>query len=1203
VQLATPAAPALAEVTTSSISVTYTPDVHAVSTTITLYNETTSTSVTFSDANTGSHTFTGLIPADSYHATITTIGDGTHYLTSSEGNASATLNLSSEQLTRPTAPTLAKVSSTSISVAYSPNGHALSTTITLYNETTSTSVTISDANTGSHTFTGLIPADSYHATITAIGDGTHYTTSVEGSASATLDLGNAQLATPVAPILAALTTTSISVTYIHDANAVSTTITLYDQTASTSVTFSDANSGTHTFTGLVLGDSYDATTISVGDGTHYTTSSEGAVSATVVLTSAPSISSASISGNAIVGQVLSAHATGVSGTPFPNINLQWFDNGVPIDGATGATYVVTSADIGDVITVSVTLNNSLGTVAATSSATAVVAPPSNPATPPSNVNASAGDTTAVVSWIAPSSDGGSTILSYTVTSSPGSRTCTASGASATSCVVTGLSDGTSYTFSVVATTAAGASGSSQSSAVVTPSFTINQVSTTSGSVATTASATLTAQVLADDPSGTVTFAKTGGSSGLVISSSGLISTTGPLPGSTYTISGTMSDAANGGSGTFTFTCTVLTAAPAFTSPFTQTAVAGASGTFDVVSTGTLSPSYSGTYSAPGAAPSALPGGVSFVASGASGTLTVDASAPAGTYQFTFTSASGGGIATQVLTLTLVANDAPSSVVAVAGSTPGTVDLNWIAPAGVTVTLISVTPFDLTAGVAGTPQDVSATTLSIEMSGLNSGDTYQFNVTAWNDGTQMGTGTSNATLPVVATPSQSSVGGTSTSSSGVSVASLGTPGTSGSITASAIGQGTLSVASYTSNPVSSVVPGLSNETSYDVKVSPGSNFSSVTFEICGVMNATIAWFNSLTGQMVPVSPTPTLVAGLPGCYVVTLSPTSTPSSTSSDLYGSIIFVLPAAFIPHPTIYVPGAPKVSVATVGDSYVSVIVVPPINDGGSPIVSYTVTASPGGATCVAHAPNNVCQVTGLANGVSYTFSAFATNKAGASLPSTTSTGVTPFSLLDDPTSVTVRPGKNLALVSWSLPKGGSGGGVNAIGYLVTSIPQGFNCTTVSATSCVFTGLIVGASYKFEVRTILNGVNGGSPYLSEPTLSPQVLIASVPSTTAISLLNFQGSSVALTSQQKAQISVLALTIFLNQYTSVQITGYANSQKTSIGNLYLALERANQAANVLALDLRALNYQRVIFVKVGKVGAKKKGSTAPTVSRINVSAR
>ena len=84
----------------------------------------------------------------------------------------------------------------------------------------------------------------------------------------------------------------------------------------------------------------------------------------------------------------------------------------------------------------------------------------------------------------------------------------------------------------------------------------------------------------------------------------------------------------------------------------------------------------------------------------------------------------------------------------------------------------------------------------------------------------------------------------------------------------------------------------------------------------------------------------------------------------------------------------------------------------------------------------------------------------------------------------------------------------------------------------------------------------------------------------------------------------MALTIFLNQYTTVQITGYANSKSTPVGNLYLALLRANGAANQLALDLKALNYERVIFVKVGKAGARaKKGSTGPPVSRVDVSAR
>jgi len=88
---------------------------------------------------------------------------------------------------------------------------------------------------------------------------------------------------------------------------------------------------------------------------------------------------------------------------------------------------------------------------------------------PTSVSATAGDTQATVSWTAPES-GGSAITGYTVTSNPGSFTCTTA---TTSCVVTGLTNGTSYTFTVTATNSVGtstASGSSSSIAVAATTY-------------------------------------------------------------------------------------------------------------------------------------------------------------------------------------------------------------------------------------------------------------------------------------------------------------------------------------------------------------------------------------------------------------------------------------------------------------------------------------------------------------------------------------------------------------------------------------------------------------------------------------------------------------------------------------------------------------------------------------------------------------
>jgi hypothetical protein len=84
---------------------------------------------------------------------------------------------------------------------------------------------------------------------------------------------------------------------------------------------------------------------------------------------------------------------------------------------------------------------------------------------PTSVVATAGDSQASVAFVAPSSNGGAAITGYMATSTPGSHT--ASGASAP-LVVTGLTNGTAYTFTVHATNSVGNSAESSASASVTP---------------------------------------------------------------------------------------------------------------------------------------------------------------------------------------------------------------------------------------------------------------------------------------------------------------------------------------------------------------------------------------------------------------------------------------------------------------------------------------------------------------------------------------------------------------------------------------------------------------------------------------------------------------------------------------------------------------------------------------------------------------
>jgi subtilisin family serine protease len=91
----------------------------------------------------------------------------------------------------------------------------------------------------------------------------------------------------------------------------------------------------------------------------------------------------------------------------------------------------------------------------------------------------------------------------------------------------------------------------------------------------------------------------------------------------------------------------------------------------------------------------------------------------------------------------------------------------------------------------------------------------------------------------------------------------------------------------------------------------------------------------------------------------------------------------------TPVVPGAPTSVVATPGNAQASVSFSAPANNGGSAITSYTVTSSPGGFTSIGATSPRV--VTGLTNGVSYTFTVRATNEAGQGPASTASNSVIP--------------------------------------------------------------------------------------------------------------------------------------------------------------------------------------------------------------------
>lgn len=115
----------------------------------------------------------------------------------------------------------------------------------------------------------------------------------------------------------------------------------------------------------------------------------------------------------------------------------------------------------------VTATNAVGTSAASNTASVTPATASVPGAP-TGVSATAGDGQATVTFTAPASNGGSNIIGFTATSTPGGLTGSISGATAAPISVPGLTNGTAYTFTVHATNVVGNSAESSASNSVTP---------------------------------------------------------------------------------------------------------------------------------------------------------------------------------------------------------------------------------------------------------------------------------------------------------------------------------------------------------------------------------------------------------------------------------------------------------------------------------------------------------------------------------------------------------------------------------------------------------------------------------------------------------------------------------------------------------------------------------------------------------------
>jgi hypothetical protein len=677
---------------------------------------------------------------------------------------------------------------------------------------------------------------------------------------------------------------------------------------------------------------------------------------------------------------------------------------------TGAvTAIVTGLTNGTAYTFTVTARNAIGTGLASSASAAVT--PAGPPGAPTNIAATAGNGQATVSWTAPASNG-STITGYTVTSSPGGKTATTTGA--ITATVTGLTNGTAYTFTVTATNAKGTGPASAASAAITPTgppSAPTAVTATPGNTQAVVSWTAPASNGGSAITGyTVTSAP--GAKTATTTGATTATVTGLTNGTAYTFTVTAKNA-KGTSPASAASTAVTPAAP----PGAPTAVSATAGNAQAA-VSWIAPSSTGGSPITGYTVTSNPGGLTATTTGAL-TATVTGLTNGTAYTFTVVArntASSGPASTASNAVTPTGPPgAPTSVAATAGNAQATV--SWTAPAsngGSPITGYTVTssPGGITASTTG------ATTATV--SGLTNGTTYTFTVTATN-----AKGTGAASLPsAVVTPT-------------------GLPGAPTSVTATAAdGQATVSWTAPASN-------GGSPITGYTVISGPGGLMASTT----GAVSVAV------TG----------LTDGI--AYTFTVTATNLNGTGPRSAVSNTVTPLGA----------PTAPTNVVASAGDTQSVVAWTAPTSTGGSSITGYTVTATPGGATVTTTGATSVT-VTGLTNGTAYAFTVVANNAVGASASSVPSTPVTPIGPPGAPTAVIGSGGDGQATVSWMPPA--SDGGSSITGYTVTSSPGGKTAATTGATTATVIGLSNGIAYTFTV-TATNAAGIGAPSAPSAPVTP----------------------------------------------------------------------------------------------------------------------
>jgi uncharacterized repeat protein (TIGR02543 family) len=299
----------------------------------------------------------------------------------------------------------------------------------------------------------------------------------------------------------------------------------------------------------------------------------------------------------------------------------------------------------------------------------------------------------------------------------------------------------------------------------------------------------------------------------------------------------------------------------------------------------------------------------------------------------------------------------------------------------------------------------------------------------------------------------------------------TDGTSYTFTSTATNSAGTASASAASNSVTpagkpSIVTGVtatpSNASAVVRFTAPASNGGAP------IASYTVTASTGQTCVLTPTFPNPLActVSGLANGTAVTFAVQANNGAYTSDSSTASIAVTPVTISVAPT-------AVTATSTTSGKATVTFTAPTDNGGSAIVEYIVTSSPGGFICVTINPSAGCEISGLSNGTPYTFTAIAKNGVGNSGPSVASTAVTPVGKPSTPTNVVASAGNGSATVSFTEPNTGGSAitryDVEAYDENGVPISPALTCTLnvpfPTPLACTFANTLTnGLKYTFKV-------------------------------------------------------------------------------------------------------------------------------------------